>query len=78
MLALVQMVMQIASLAIIKLLSIFRSMILRFLAPIIQAINRIVSIINMIPPKIKLDLDLIRSRNFKTGISPVLFNWENK
>ena len=58
MLALVQMVMQIASLAIIKLLSIFRSMILRFLAPIIQAINRIVSIINMIPPKIKLDLDL--------------------
>ena len=50
--------MQIASLAIIKLLSIFRAMILRFLAPIIQAINRIVSIINMIPPKIKLDLDL--------------------
>lgn len=58
MLALVQMVMQIASLAIIKLLSIFRSMILRFLAPIIKAINRIVGIINMIPPKIKLDLDL--------------------
>ena len=29
-------------------------------------------------PIFKLDLDLIRSRNFKTGISPVLFNWENK
>ena len=27
-------------------------------------------------PIFKLDLDLIRSRNFKTGISPVLFNWE--
>lgn len=26
-------------------------------------------------PIFKLDLDLIRSRNFKTGISPVLFNW---
>lgn len=29
-------------------------------------------------PIFKLDLDLIRSRNFKTGISPVLFNWKNK
>lgn len=26
-------------------------------------------------PIFKLDLDLIRSMNFKTGISPVLFNW---
>lgn len=58
MLALVQIVMQIAALKIIKLLSLFKSLIMRMLAPVIQALNKLVAIVNMIPPKIKIDIDL--------------------
>lgn len=50
-------VMSIAMMPIIKLISIMKSFIMQALSPIISLLNKITSIINMIPPKITLNLD---------------------
>ena len=50
-------VMSIAMMPIIKLISIMKSLIMQALSPIISLLNKITSIINMIPPKITLNLD---------------------
>lgn len=50
-------VMNIAMMPIIKLISIMKSFIMQALSPIISLLNKITSIINMIPPKITLNLD---------------------
>lgn len=50
-------VMSIAMMPIIKLISIMKSFIMQALSPIISLLNKITNIINMIPPKITLNLD---------------------
>lgn len=57
-LAVVKTVMKIASVKVIKLLSTFRKLIMRFVQPVINAINSAVGIINSIPPKIDFKLNL--------------------
>lgn len=57
-LAVVKMVMKIAANKVIKLLSAFRKLIMRFIQPVIDVINSVIDIINSIPPKIEFKLDL--------------------
>lgn len=55
--AVVGIVSKIVAKKVIKLMSAFRSMIMKFLRPIIDMINGVIGIINEIPPKIDINLD---------------------
>lgn len=57
-LAVVKIVMKIVAKKVIKLLSAFRKMIMRYIQPVIDAINNAIAIINSIPPKLDFNLDL--------------------
>lgn len=66
--AIVMMVMQICAIKIIKLLSKLKAMIMKMIRPIINAINQVMAIVSMLPPKINIDLD------FENLIKKPLFN----
>lgn len=55
--AVVGVIAKIVAKKVIKLMSVFRRMIMKFLRPILDMINSIIGIINQIPPKITINLD---------------------